>query len=72
MNLHANFMQLWSAKFPSCSDSIPRLDCLKADQFLTVNEQRAALEIAHSEVLSSTENLRAALTQQMFIADYLR
>uniref|UniRef100_A0A0X3PJE3 C2H2-type domain-containing protein n=1 Tax=Schistocephalus solidus TaxID=70667 RepID=A0A0X3PJE3_SCHSO len=72
MNLHANFMQLWSAKFPSCTDSIPRLDCLKADQFLTVNEQRAALEIAHSEVLSSTENLRAALTQQMFIADYLR
>nr|VZH95585.1 unnamed protein product [Spirometra erinaceieuropaei] len=72
MNLHANFMQLWSAKFPSCTDSIPRLDCLKADQFLTVNEQRAALEVAHSEVVSSTENLRTALNQQMFIADYLR
>ncbi|VDD78107.1 unnamed protein product [Mesocestoides corti] len=72
MNLHANFLQLWSNKFPCCMDSLPQLECLKADQFLTVNEQRVALEVAQSEISASIDRLQTTLSQQFFISDYLR
>ncbi|VDK34926.1 unnamed protein product [Taenia asiatica] len=72
MNLHANFLQLWSSKFPCSMDSLPQLECLKADQFLTVNEQRVALEVAQSEVSASIDRLQTTLNQQLFISDYLR
>ncbi|KAM7540227.1 hypothetical protein Aperf_G00000023057 [Anoplocephala perfoliata] len=72
MNLHANFVQLWSSKFPCSIDSPPQLECLKADQFLTVNEQRVALEVAQSEVSASIDRLQNSLNQQIFISDYLR
>nr|CDS32371.1 zinc finger protein 84 [Hymenolepis microstoma] len=72
MNLHANFVQQWSSKFPCSVDSPPQLECLKADQFLTVNDQRIALEVAQSEVSASIDRLQTTLNQQLFISDYLR
>lgn len=72
MNLHANFVQQWATKFPCSIDSPPQLECLKADQFLTVNDQRLALEVAQSEVTASIDRLQNTLNQQLFISDYLR
>lgn len=53
-------------------DSPPQLECLKADQFHTVNDQRIALEVAQSEVSASIDRLQNTLNQQLFISDYLR
>ncbi|VDL18731.1 unnamed protein product [Hymenolepis diminuta] len=60
------------SKFPCSMDSPPQLECLKADQFHTVNDQRIALEVAQSEVSASIDRLQNTLNQQLFISDYLR
>ncbi|VDP63674.1 unnamed protein product [Schistosoma curassoni] len=71
MNFFTQFLELWNSRFPG-DNKAPQLDCLKADQFSSVADQKRALE-EHSCKLSMTiEELRQKIDYDSFTKEYLQ
>ncbi|KAH8871400.1 Zinc finger protein [Schistosoma japonicum] len=71
MNFFSQFLELWNSRFPGDTKA-PQLDCLKADQFSSVIDQKRALE-EHSCKLSMTiEELKQKIDYDSFTNEYLQ
>ncbi|KAF8560781.1 hypothetical protein P879_10587 [Paragonimus westermani] len=70
MNFSNQFTDVWSVKFPGASQP-PQLNCLKADQFSSLLEQKQALEFEESKRCAVIEELKQQVIHENFIVDFL-
>lgn len=70
MNFSNKFIDVWNSKFDG-AHTPPRLDCLKADQFRSLLEQKQALEFEESKRCAVIEELKQQLDQESFITEFL-
>ncbi|KAA3675230.1 uncharacterized protein DEA37_0001291 [Paragonimus westermani] len=64
------FTDVWNVKFPGASQP-PQLNCLKADQFSSLLEQKQALEFEESKRCAVIEELKQQVIHENFIVDFL-
>ncbi|CAL8091861.1 unnamed protein product [Calicophoron daubneyi] len=70
MNFSNQFIDVWNSRFPANMQP-PQLECLKADQFGSLLDQKQALEYEESKVYAAIEDLKEQLNRETFIADFL-
>lgn len=70
MNFSNKFIDVWNSKFSGTLPP-PRLDCLKADQFSSLLEQKQALEFEESKRCAVMEELKQQLDHESFISEFL-
>ncbi|CAH8562671.1 unnamed protein product [Heterobilharzia americana] len=71
MNFFSQFLELWNSRFPG-DNKAPQLDCLKADQFSSVVDQKRALEEQSCKLSMSIEELKQKIDYESFTNDYLQ
>ncbi|CAI2730098.1 unnamed protein product [Schistosoma spindalis] len=71
MNFFTQFLELWNSRFPG-DNKAPQLDCLKADQFSSVADQKRALEEHSCKLSMSIEELRQKIDYDAFTNEYLQ
>lgn len=71
MNFYNNFLKSWSDKFPNIAEP-DDLKCLKADEFFSVNDQRAAMEKLITVVSTQMFELKSRQEQLLYFNDFLK
>ena len=71
MNFYNNFLKSWSDKFPNIAEP-DDLKCLKADEFFSVNDQKAAMEKLISGVSTQMFELKSRQEQLLYFNDFLK
>lgn len=71
MNFYNQFIDSWNSRFPE-GVKPPHLDCLKADQFNSLIDQKHALEEQSSKICGAIENLRQQMDYELFTNEYLQ
>ncbi|GAA48222.1 zinc finger protein 182 [Clonorchis sinensis] len=70
MNFSNQFLDSWNSRFPDAIQ-LPQLECLKADQFGSLLEQKQAIEFEESKRCAIIDELKQQLDHETFVADFL-
>lgn len=71
MNFYNQFLDSWNSRF-DCVFVPTVLECLKADQFSSLHEQKLAIEFQYSKTCSVIDELKEQLNRENFTADFLQ